>query len=417
MKKFVSYVSAFAMAMALTVSFSSCSSSDDDNTNPETGKTVAQEQAEALKEISAQIVDATIHDTYKNLADSASLLADQLQAMRESAKTKSVTQAQVEKACELFKGARANYEKSEAFLLGAASMYNVDPHIDSWPLDVDALAAAMNNPNNIAGLDSEDGDVYANGQFGSNCLGFHGIEFILFYKGEARNAAQFNGTAEKDDVHQVLTCSGEEELIYAAAVAGDLRNNCYILQCGWDPTSDKSHAAKLDDIEQNYLMSSGIGFGEDFKEAITYRSTRAALAAILTGDHGAMGICDEVAKQKIGRPYSGTSDEDINYIESPYSYNSITDFYDNIVSIEDVWYGGMANNRNANKSFSAYFAKYHAAEGKAVETAISNAQAEIKKMKRPFVLNRTDAQAGKAIQALNTLSDALKAANQALQAE
>lgn len=414
MKKIFSYVSLFVMAMAMTASFASCSS-DDDNSGDNGG---SSEKTAFLQTVTTQIVDATIKDTYKGLADSTELLANKIGEMREAAKTQSVTQEMVNDACKLFLGARANYEKSEAFLLGAASQYNVDPHIDSWPLDVDALETAMNSPKIIAALDADGSDATAYGLLGQNVLGFHGIEFILFTKGQPRSVDQFNGTT-KDEDHAVLTCTGEEELIYAYAAAGDLRNACYILECGWNPTSTPAHAALLDSIESNYTMSNGNNFGDDFKNAgkagSSFSTVISAISAILQGDQGARGICDEVGQSKIGKPFYGATDEDKAYIESPYSYNSITDFYDNITSIEDVWFGGMAKNRDTSKSLSAYFAKYHEAEGKAVEDAIAKAKAEILKMPHPFVLNRTDKQNGVAIEACKALSITLTNANNAIQ--
>lgn len=420
MKKFFTYALAFAAAMVMTTSFSSCSDDDDNDDNG-----TDTEKAALLGTIATRMVDATIYDTYKALADSAELLAAKVSEMRESARTNSVTAAQVEKACELFKGARANYEKSEAFLLGAASQYNVDPHIDSWPLDKNALVNALSSTKIVEALDGEDGDAQAYGLLGQNALGFHGLEYILFKDGAARPASDFNGTftvyegVEGIDTGNALwSGSGEYTLVFAKAVAGDLRNNCYILECGWNPESNADHAAYLDELEMNYTMSNGNSFGVDYKNAgqagSSYATIIRALSAIVAGDNGARGICDEVADQKMGRPHTGTSEDDINYIESPYSYNSITDFYNNITSIENVWYGGMAKNRDTSKSLSAYFAKYHATEGAAVETAIANAKAEINKCPHPFVLNRTAAQVSVAIEACHTLSDALNAANTAM---
>ena len=53
---------------------------------------------------------------------------------------------------------------------------------------------------------------------------------------------------------------------------------------------------------------------------------------------GCNTIADEVASQKIGMVYTGG---DPNYVESPYSYKSIVDFEDNMISIRNVWNGGV----------------------------------------------------------------------------
>ncbi|MBR6330441.1 MAG: peptidase M75, partial [Bacteroidales bacterium] len=74
-------------------------------------------------------------------------------------------------ACDKFLEARAWWEKSEAFLFGAAGDYGVDPHIDSWPLDEDAFNTLMNSPAMIQALDAEDGDVVAGERLGNALLG------------------------------------------------------------------------------------------------------------------------------------------------------------------------------------------------------------------------------------------------------
>ena len=77
---------------------------------------------------------------------------------------------------------------------------------------------------------------------------------------------------------------------------------------------------------------------------------------------------------------------DISYVESPYSYNSITDFQDNIRSIRNVWYGST-DGKAAEMSFHGFFANLTggAATNTAVENAINNAIGNIGNMPSPFV--------------------------------
>lgn len=63
-----------------------------------------------------------------------------------------MTQAQIDAACEAFKDTRREWERSEAFLYGSASDNELDPHIDSWPLDHDELVNALKNPTLVAGF-------------------------------------------------------------------------------------------------------------------------------------------------------------------------------------------------------------------------------------------------------------------------
>ena len=111
---------------------------------------------------------------------------------------------------------------------------------------------------------------------------------------------------------------------------------------------------------------------------------------------------------KIGLPYTG---EDATYIESPYAYNSITDFYDNIVSCKNALYGSM-NATAPNEKSLIYFCLNAgnttlATQAKNVQTRLDNALAKIKAMKAPFALYYSDASCKVAIDALGELDEAL----------
>ena len=95
------------------------------------------------------------------------------------------------------------------------------------------------------------------------------------------------------------------------------------------------------------------------------------------------GISNEVGTAKIANPFQAG---DISYVESPYSHNSITDFQNNIRSIENLWYGGTnGKSSNAQYSFHKFFQDNATAEGQRVETAIQNAISKIGGMPYPFV--------------------------------
>ena len=119
---------------------------------------------------------------------------------------------------------------------------------------------------------------------------------------------------------------------------------------------------------------------------------------------GCMDISDEVGTSKIGKPHTG---EDKNYIESPYSENSITDFYDNILSIQNSYMGGIEGKRDEAKSLHAYVKSVNAGLDSKVVAAIDNARAKIKAMKAPFVKNYTDASCQEAMDACDALNKVL----------
>ena len=123
---------------------------------------------------------------------------------------------------------------------------------------------------------------------------------------------------------------------------------------------------------------------------------------------GCKDIIGEVGDSKIGLPYSHA---DVNYIESPYAYNSITDFYDNIVSCKNALYGSMGATSPNEKSL-IYFCLNAgnatlAAQAKSVQTKLDAALTKIKAMKAPFALYYSDASCKVATDALEELDDAL----------
>ena len=385
MKKILKGMAFVALAAALA-----CACKPDNN-----GDNAMSEEEKALKAVVEQYVPGVIYEIYGNLADETETLWKQLVALRDAS---SPSQADIDKACATFLEAREWWEKSEAFLFGAATTFGIDPHIDSWPLDVAAFNTMMSNTAQIQAMDSEDGDVYAGEQLGNALLGFHGIEYILFNNGQVKNASEIS----------------DLEMIYAIAVAGDLRNRCFQLEVSWiGDKAAQSHRDKVEELELNSTVNGGsYSYGDNLKKAgnpgSTYASSVSGLMAIVDG---CKTIADEVGTSKIGKPYNG---EDPNYIESPYSQKSINDFYDNILSIQNAYYGGIEGQRNDKLSLHAYVKKMDNKLDNEVEEAINTALTKINAMPRPFVNNYTNPKNAEAIEACQALDEVLSKVNEAL---
>lgn len=368
----------------------------------------------SLKAAVEEYVPGVIYSIYGNLADASSNLYDQLLTLKKAG-TASLTDAQIENVCKTFLDARAYWEKSEAFLFGAATVYGIDPHIDSWPLDKDKLAKELSNSVVIADLDEE--GAAACDEVGKANLGFHGIEFILFRNGAPRKAADFLAN-ETDEAFASYTVSGETELIFATAVAEDLRNYCWELQAAWDPSCPASRREYVEDeLELNTVMSSGLTFGENLLAAgdagSTYSTWQRAVSDILTA--GCSDICAEVANSKIASAFYHKTEEDADYIESPYSKKSYQDFYDNIQSIVYSLYGKAGATSPSSRSIYNVLQK-HGYNGlsnlkTALDAAVASLQACLYSGKA-FVDDPSAECAGNAIEAINDLDDEInKAAN------
>lgn len=368
-------------ATAMMLALAACSESNDPE-NQDSKKDATFET------IAKQYLENTVNITYKNLADYAEQLVVDLKKLQADK-----SDANVSTACETFLNARQWWERSEAFLFGPAADFGIDPHIDSWPLDKAGLVAEMSNAGHIASMAAEDGDVWAGSHLGAELLGFHGIEYIIFADGAAKAASLIP----------------DNELTYAIAVAGDLRNKTYQLELSWageDAVKAERLAKVADELEWSYTVAnSGTSYSDNMlnagKAGSTYRTWTNAMEAIVDG---CIDIADEVGTQKIGKPYTG---EDKNYIESPYSHKSITDFHDNMISIENAYMGGIETLRDDSKSLHAYLKSVNAELDTKLINAIKNAENKIAAMKAPFVENYTDASAGEAKDACKALADVL----------
>ena len=330
---------------------------------------LSEAQEAYLYKVLENLVDNVIVPTYTKLADDTEDLEKTLNGLTVS----SITQAQINKACEDFKGARENWERSEAFLGGAAADFDIDPTIDSWPLNRSLLLDYFHNGMNDEML--EDATI----------LGFHALEFILFRNGQPRKVEEFKAN---DTYTGFGDITGEQELKYAQTICTLLKERTFQLQVAWEGEKNANRTSVVKNAGLDYTTENGLSFGDNMKQAgkdskSTFRSLTDAIAQVLSDDEGScFGICNEVGTAKIANPFANA---DIAYVESPYSYNSITDFRDNIRSIRNIWLGSTNSTAN-DYSFHTFFASVKQdAVNQAVEGAYVAAIEGISNMPAPFV--------------------------------
>jgi len=382
-------------ALALIFAFASCSDDDDDDLDD-------TDKDKTFTEITKQYVNNTVITTYRSLADESIVLYNAAVALKANKTTENV-----KAVADSWVKARDYWELSEAWLYGPAGDFGIDPHIDTWPLDVNALESTiLTNDEYIQKMAAADGDVWAGKFFEDGLLGFHGIEYIIFEGGKTKDVSKIS----------------DKHLIYIVAVAGDLRNQCFRLEASWAGVDNVTAEKKAKIKELGF--STTYGSASDGKDEGRYPYGQAMLTPGLTDLvrysvdacetilEGCMTIADEVGSMKIGRPHTGSTAEDLNYIESPYSYNSKVDFVGNIKSIENAYLGGIEGNRGA--SLSAYIKTVDPALDTEIKDAMTDAIAKINAIPYPFVDNFTSSEAGKAMDACNELEKILTKAKDAL---
>ncbi len=337
-----------------------------------------------------QYVKGVVVPTYKSLADNAIKLADICNQLKDKP-----SQALVEEACKSWIKARIYWEQSEAILFGAAGDYNIDPHIDSWPLQKTQLDNILKNQELLDELKENGAGADGFSSLGYGLLGFHAVEYIIFRDGKARNVSEIS----------------ENELIYNAAVSQDLANQTIRLEASWAGIDAVSASKKktLEEFEIEPTLNYGeIMFTAGMPGNTSYKTQVDAMVQIF---QGAGDITDEVGNTKITDPVTSGNVLDV---ESWYSWNSISDFADNIRSVRNVYYGSVDGTVHAN-SLATFMEKNHKELDAKIRKAIDKAIKEIEAMPKPFRNHLKKSETQSAVDACNALMEQIDAAINAIQ--
>lgn len=255
--------------------------------------------------------DNVILPTYAALADASAELGVRVSALRAN-----VTDGNLNAAQQAWKNTRQPWESSEGFLFGPVDAQGIDPLIDTWPLstsDLQAfLRAGRTAPSDIRGASE-------------NVQGFHAIEYLLFGNG-----------VETNDRPARSLAGGE--LDYLDSLVTVLEGHSQDLLSGWTTQYDPSNAASGPYLSQfKNPQAGGI-----------YVSKQAVIEELV---NGIIGIIDEVGNGKMTEPLGGSiGAADTSLVESQYSWNSLTDFHNNIQSVLNVYTGVRGFNPQQNQA-------------------------------------------------------------------
>lgn len=349
-----------------------CSENDEPNNGGDENKTVT---AEMLDKVISTYVDKTVIPTY-------ALMEEKVTALDNAVKTfiDSGSQQSLDAACDAWRAARKPWEESEAFLYGPADYESLDPSLDSWPLqkdDIDQILATQD-------FSSLDGDTEA----AQGVRGYHTLEYLLFNDGKPKTATQVT----------------ENEKGYMQRVSKRLLDDTQRLHKAWTKGLGTQEVATA--------------FGEEMKSHSS-RMPSAAYIVNMIIEAGIQNIADEVGSQKIANPYnywkSNNKEQAVLEVESWYSWNSLVDYEDNIISIENSYLGGREGNRDEVTSMSALVKSVNEDLDNRVKAQITATRQAIRNIPAPFRNNlgaTTEIEA--AMQACTDLSNVFAEVSNAL---
>lgn len=137
-----------------------------------------------MEDIVSTYVDQVVLPTYADLVSKTVALRQAIVAL-----SNQPSSANFKNAADLWIEAREPWETSEAFLFGPVADLGLDPNMDSWPLDVDAIKGVMESGKieELIKWEGEYSEDNADIEAVQNVRGFHTLEFLLFKNGKARS--------------------------------------------------------------------------------------------------------------------------------------------------------------------------------------------------------------------------------------
>ncbi|MBN8466820.1 peptidase M75 [Corallococcus exiguus] len=244
--------------------------------------------------------------------------------------------------------ARVPWEQSESFLFGPVDSNGWDPAMDSWPVNRTDLDAVLGNNDTLSQ------------QYVSNLAetqkGFHTTEYLLFGEGQVKKPEEFNA----------------RQFEYLLALTAELKTVSGNLAASW--TTGVNGQAPYRDT----LATAGTSGNT------AYPTVEAGAQEMLGG---ILVILDEVANGKIADPYDA---KDANLVESQFALNSLSDFTNNMRSVENVYLGHRPEAAQKGLSMSDVVKERDAALDTRVKAEIAAAIAALGKVPEPFPVSIKD---------------------------
>ena len=307
-------------------------------------------------------VENTVVATYSAMADAGLVLLDKCEQILKANEAGTDYSALMAEAGTAWRAMRKYWEQSEAFLYGPAATQSIDPHIDSWPLDFNAMNALLHNQEQMAQIE-EEGGAYVGDKLGYALKGFHAAEYLLFETVEQEGRAIGTGKTHAANLTHA-------EAVYLLGIVEDLAQQAILLEDSWAGKVSKEKEELI--TEDGESMSAGINYGSYMINAgqagSIYKTYQEAAEEIIAG---CVDIAGEVAELKMGNPYLSNTPDERDYIESPYSCTSTEDFADNIRSIKNAYEGAKAGDYSISNYVYSQDSELDGKVRKAIEESIT----------------------------------------------
>jgi predicted lipoprotein len=288
--------------------------------------------SEIASKVISDASNIVIYPTYKQLHERSIVLNNSLIILSQNP-----TQDNLLVAQNNWRSVRESWELSEAFLFGPVSTDNIDPGIDTWPVnrpDMDSLLAT-NTTFDVTFLNNQQ----------ESLKGFHPLEYIIFGQNSSRTVAEIS----------------PKMMSYTLSLGSYLESRTQELETSWSSTNTQS------------FFSDFIASGNSGK---TFPTKESALLEIV---YALSGICGEVGEGKIGEAVLSQNPE---LEESPFSQNSMIDFKKNVEGVDNLYNCKFQGKQGT--SLSQFVKQYNLSLDQKINNQISVCKQSLAIVNEPF---------------------------------
>ncbi|AFY72350.1 Imelysin [Synechococcus sp. PCC 7502] len=351
-----------ALAIACT---SPSTISNNSNTGIESNRVsidqyIDQKSELKFKQVAVDFADQVVIPTYTKFTAKTTDLKIAVDKL-----AKSPTADNLKLAQSAWMSARVYWEQGESFTIGPAKSFGLDAAIDTWPLDQGDMQKVLNSSTQLTPATVH--------KLQESQKGYHAIEFMLFGANGKKAISNFT----------------PRELQYLQALATVLDQDGQLLLTAWTKGVD----------DKSPYRDSFATAGDN----PVYPSLTDAVQEMI---EGIIDSTKEVAENKIGEPFAK---KDTSLIESQYAIaNPLNDFRNNILCVQNVYFGNTETHILGKSGLSAYVASVNPQLDARVDREIQAALEAIAKIPAPFYQAIADPKAApkikQAIDAVATLN-------------
>lgn len=228
--------------------------------------------------------------------------------------------------------ARVPWESSESFLFGPVESLGLDPMLDTWPLAISDLerVLVLYSPQSSSPLNKE---MVRN--FDTNLQGFHAIEYLLFGDGTVTPGAVMPPrTGILIETPKNIRDFSASEFHYLTFLIEVMLDHTRSILRAWQDHHDPDDSDSPPFLELFTLKSNTTRRG--------FTNTPQVFLTII--QDGMAAIADELANGKLATPLGdSTESADSSLVESQFSWNSLSDFQNNMDSMIALYTGDYGN--------------------------------------------------------------------------